>query len=56
MWKSSTDPVPGVVRIAPDTMEIAQGGTHKYRWNPRAFSFALYGVEYLWLAAEQGEL
>ena len=43
MRESSTDPVPGIVRITPNAMQVAQRSAHEYRWCADIFAFALDG-------------
>ena len=52
MWKTGAHPVPGVVRIAPDAMQIAQGRTHEYGRYADTFTFSLDGMENLGQAVE----
>ena len=47
MGKAGALPIPGVVCVAPDTMQVAEACAHKNGGYADAFAFSLYGIEHL---------
>lgn len=56
MRKSRAKPVPGVICVAPDTVQIAKGGPHENGGYAHAFAFSLNGIEDFGLIKQPGEL
>ena len=55
MLKSGTFPVPGVIGITPDTVQVAKRGTYKDTGAAQVLAFSLYGVEDLGGSMEAGD-
>lgn len=56
MWVFRADPVPRVVCITPDTMQITKRSAHKNGGYARAFAFPLNRMENFGLIAQPGQL
>lgn len=55
MRKAGAQPVPGVIGIAPDTMQVAEAGPDKNGGDANAFPFSLDGIKDFRPAIEAGE-
>ncbi len=56
VWKAGSGPIPGIIGIAPDAMQVAQRGSDEYGGPAGTFPFSLDGIKYLGFAVEAGEL
>lgn len=55
MGEPGADPIPGIVRVAPDAVQVAQRRSHKNRGRADAFPFALDGEKDFGTTVEAGE-